>query len=397
MRPLTKQEYLEILDKYLAGTASEEEKQFLDAYYHSFDLSSEESADHSEEDFKKLESKLRENIEARIFPTHKKNWINKNRLKLIPFAAVFFIIFFTILYFSRINTEKPFQEAAITEKNYSKPGSEKAILTLSDGEKILLDSSKYSELIESKDMVIRHNSDGTLHFQVKGSEVESINSRLNTIETPAGGQYSIMLADGTKVWLNAFSTLRFPSKFSAGSRIVELEGEGYFEVAKVGDSKHRQPFIVRTDKQEVEVLGTHFNINAYQDETEIKTTLVEGSVKIKQKGFNSSSVVLHPNQQSILSRASISQSIKVIPVDPLTVLDWKNGNFLFDADDLPTIMRKVSRWYQVEIRYEDKMPSFTLGGQISRKKTLEEVLAVLSLSGDLNFKVQGNQVYVKKK
>jgi ferric-dicitrate binding protein FerR (iron transport regulator) len=207
-----------------------------------------------------------------------------------------------------------------------------------------------------------------------------------TASTAKGQTYQFTLPDGTKVWLNADSKLEFPSGFvNSKTRDVRLFGEGYFEVAK--DKAH--PFIVRTNKQEVEVLGTHFNINSYADEGNVKTTLLEGSVRVNGQGRES--VVLKPNQQAVVFA---SKQTEVNSVDVGDVVAWKNGKFVFVRENVRSIMNKIARWYDVQIIYEGDVKGKALGGSVSRFKNVSEVLEMLSATKAVQFRIEGRKVIV---
>ncbi|WEK18642.1 MAG: FecR family protein [Candidatus Pedobacter colombiensis] len=265
------------------------------------------------------------------------------------------------------------------------PGGNKAYLTLSDGKTISLTDASNGQLAEQAGISIQKTADGELVYKV--AKKQTAVGKINTVTTPKGGQYQIVLPDGTRVWLNAASTLSFPITFTdQTNRLVELKGEAYFEVSK----NKAKPFIVKSDEQQVEVLGTHFNINAYHDEESTKTTLLEGSVKVAGKGMFGDEVVLKPNEQSIL----VGNKFSVIPVDPEMAIDWKNGYFSFNKESLPAIMRKISRWYDVEIVYQDNYTGNDFTGIVSRKKQVTEVLDLLELTGLVHFKIEGRRITV---
>nr|WP_121270985.1 FecR family protein [Pedobacter schmidteae] len=266
------------------------------------------------------------------------------------------------------------------------PGGNKAYLTLADGKVISLTDAGKGQLAEQAGISIRKTADGQVVYQAEKQEADAA-GKTNTVTTPRGGQYQIVLPDGTRVWLNAASTLSFPTAFAGlRNRVVELKGEAYFEVAK----DKSKPFIVKTSKQQVEVLGTHFNINAYANEENTRTTLLEGSVKVAAMGLLSQSAVLKPNQQAILA----NNTLTVATVDPEMAIDWKTGNFSFNKESLPAIMRKISRWYDVEIVYQDNYTGNDFTGIVSRKKQVTEVLELLELTGLVHFKIEGRRITV---
>lgn len=262
------------------------------------------------------------------------------------------------------------------------PGGNKAVLTLSDGSQIELDDMANGEIAKESGVKITKTADGRLLYTVREG-LAHVKPAFNTISTPRGGQYQVALPDGTMVWLNAASSLKYPSSFTGKDRLVALTGEAYFEVAK--DKK--RPFKVKTEQQEVEVLGTHFNINAYDDEEVVKTTLIEGSVKVKLP--SNKSAVLKPGQQSV-----VLNDIKVNQVDANSAIDWKQGLFWFNDESIYSIMRQFSRWYNIEVEYRGDVRNVRFGGQVSRMKNLAQVLRIMELTKSIQFKVEGNKIIV---
>lgn len=284
------------------------------------------------------------------------------------------------------------------------PGGNKAILTLADGQKIVLTDAKNGELAAQAGVVVTKLADGQIVYTVQPGKVGV--TRMNSIETPKGGQYQIVLPDGTKVLLNAASVLTYPASFvNAKSRRVQLKGEAYFEVAKVmlkkrgGMSKEqglrskeqgvRMPFIVVTDKQKIEVLGTHFNVNSYADEPFSKTTLVEGSVLVNASG---GSELLTPGNQAIVGNGKLT----VAEANVEEVLAWKNGYFMFDSEDIGSVMRKISRWYNVDVVFEGDVSKDRFGGTVSRFSNVSKVLRKLELTNKVHFRMEERRIIVTK-
>jgi len=263
------------------------------------------------------------------------------------------------------------------------PGRNVATLTLSNGKKITLDSIASGRFAEQSGISISKTKDGNLVYQITDQPTGRSNDQFNSIETPKGGTYQIHLPDGTKVWLNAASSLRFPVHFSQKERRVELTGEGYFEVAK----DKARPFLVKNETQETKVLGTHFNINGYSDNTFVQTTLIEGSVQVSSfpEASHAEHVVLKPGQQSELN----SGKLMVKPANLQEVMAWKNGNFLFDAMELSNILKQLNRWYNISVDYSG-VPDLRLTGYISRNESLYRVLHMLEITANVKFKVQNN-------
>ena len=266
------------------------------------------------------------------------------------------------------------------------PGGNKAVLTLADGTKIVLDSASNGTITRQGNITVI-KMDGQLAYQ-GGSANTGKEVAYNTITTPKGGQYQLVLADGSRIWLNAASSLRFPVAFPGKERRVELAGEGYFEVAHHAD----QPFDVVIAGMEVQVLGTHFNINSYADEESVKTTLLEGSVLVKAKNLKKEAVIV-PGQQTILSANELTVD-KNADVDEAVA--WKNGLFQFSGADISTIMRQIGRWYNVEASFAGDARSIQISGKVSRNLNLSQIIEVLEQSG-IEVKRNGDQLIARPK
>jgi ferric-dicitrate binding protein FerR (iron transport regulator) len=305
------------------------------------------------------------------------------------------------------------------------PGSNKATLTLANGKTINLSEAKTGVVVvnasslkyNDNTAVISNNSPSS---QTSPRHLDDRRDLLNstekiTVATPRGGQYQITLPDGTRVWLNAASSLKFPSSFAGkAQRKIELSGEAYFEVAK----NKKQPFIVISNEQLVEVLGTHFSISNYADEGSIKTTLLEGSVAVRHAEFISASrtsksaklvrdldlrqddrkvqddVILKPGQQSTFTH---NKPIEVKQVDASDAIAWKDGKFAFRNESLESIMRKMARWYDIEIVYQNnQIGKEILGGSFTRSEQISTILTTLELASDAHFKIQGKKIIITK-
>ncbi|RZJ92246.1 MAG: FecR family protein, partial [Chryseobacterium sp.] len=267
------------------------------------------------------------------------------------------------------------------------PAGNKAYLTLGNGKRIALTDASNGTIAEQTNVQITKTADGQLVYTIAENKSGSSSQlEYNTIETPNGGRYEIALPDGTHVWMNAASSLKYPASFaSLKERRVELQGEAYFQVAK--DKQH--PFIVKTAQQEVKVLGTHFNINSYADEPEVKTTLLEGSINVSDLKSKSSKI-LKPGQQAIAK----DRDLKVGVADVDQAMSWKNGDFVFVGEDLKAVMRQIARWYDVEIEYQGDINSSGVVSTISRTKKLSQVLKALQINQGIHFKVEGRRVLV---
>ena len=390
----------ELLEKYKAGKCADKEKAIVESWY--LELQSGKEAP-SHAIIKSTKDEVWTALSIRKTGLHQTVTINRRLHKASAWAAVMLIIGSAgMLYFN-----KPFKSDLITEvskKHDIGPGGNKAYLTLADGRRISLTDAVNGELVKQQGLVINKTADGQLVYTVASSDSEGKKESqlFNTIETPKGGKYQINLPDGTKVWLNAASSLRYPTKFSGSTRMVELTGEGYFEVASLNSKNEasadktarRIPFIVKSGMQEVQVLGTHFNINSYKDEGSIKTTLLEGRVRVVRAAAKTSAspegVVLKPGEQSQLA----DHAINVKEVDTESIIAWKQGDFIFDGDDLKSIMRKVARWYDVEVFYKGEFDKVKFGGVISRSKNISSVLGIMESTGKIHFVVEGRQITV---
>lgn len=298
-------------------------------------------------------------------------------------AAIFLIIASALIVFNLSDTKNTnTNNATYASEQDRMPGGDRAVLTLSDGRTILLDSAGNGILAQQGSTNIVKKTDGQI---VYNSEVGQSNEVVfNMLQTPRGGQYKITLPDGTKVWLNAASSLKYPVEFVGNERRVEISGEAYFEVAK----NATKPFKVQLNNMEVEVLGTHFNINGYTDEDDIRTTLLEGRVKVTAAD---KSKLLQPGQQAQLNT---SGNIYVAnDVDLEEVVAWKDGNFQFENSDIKTVMRQLARWYDVEVSYKGAINKHFVGS-ISRNVKLSQVLSMLQQTGEVKFKIEGKNLIV---
>jgi len=271
------------------------------------------------------------------------------------------------------------------------PGGNNAVLTLANGKSINLNQAANGKLRVTAGITVTKQQDGQLVYTVQNNDGKGeYSNELNTVTTPKGGQYQINLPDGTKVWLNAATSLQFPVSFEAvRKREVTLIGEAYFEVAK-----NSKPFVVATQNQQVSVLGTHFSVNSYPNENTTKTTLLEGSVVVSLTGINASERRLKPNQQSVI----LNGTLKVKEVDAEEAIDWKNGYFIFNNESLESIMRKVSRWYDVDITVsaDEKLMQKEFSGTVSRFSEVGDVLEMLELTDGVHFKVKERRIIIMK-
>lgn len=268
------------------------------------------------------------------------------------------------------------------------PGSNKAILTLAGGKTIILKNAANGLLAQTTaGNVLKTNNGQILYNSVSKTDAATNQDNINTLSTPRGGTYQVVLSDGTKVWLNAASSISYPVAFTGKERHVSLSGEAYFEVAK----NKEMPFYVSINNVQVKVLGTHFNIAAYSDDNEITTTLLEGAVQVTK---NNSRSLLRPGQKAIVNNNS--NNIAVSDADIEDAMAWKNGYFIFDDDDITGIMKKVSRWYDVNVSYQGNVSDQKFGGTFYRSKGITELLQYLEKIGKIHFTVEGRRIVVMK-
>ncbi len=261
------------------------------------------------------------------------------------------------------------------------PGSNKAFLTLADGSNVLLDSAG-KKMLQQGAVTVRQSGKGELEYLGKGAVSE--NTAYNTLTTPRGGKFEVKLPDGSRAWLNSASSIRYPVMFSGAERLVEVSGEVYLEVVH----NEKMPFKIRTNHSLIEDIGTEMNIYDYSDEAVSAITLISGSIKIATNG--KSNVLATPGQQSVLNNHGpyISQA------DIEEVSAWKNGYFLFNNEDIQSIMRKLSRWYNIDVEYQGEVSKEKCSGSISMQRNISSVLNMLSYSRSVHFKISGHKVTV---
>jgi transmembrane sensor len=273
------------------------------------------------------------------------------------------------------------------------PATNKARITLANGTTVSIDSINNGMLAMQGNMKVVKNANGEITYeQTTDNGLPSIIA-YNTLFNPRGSKaISLTLSDGSQVWLNAESSLKYPTSFTGNEREVEITGEAYFEIAKLDlPGGKRMPFKVTKGTREIEVLGTHFNVNAYDDEDALKVTLLEGSVKVSITGNDQQSTVIKPGQQAIITTSG--QLTANNSVDIEAVMAWKNGLFHFNSATLPEVLRQLARWYDVEVTYEGTIPDMKFGGEITRNTNLSQVLQILEES-KVHFKIEGKKIVV---
>lgn len=270
------------------------------------------------------------------------------------------------------------------------PGSQKAQIILENGERIDLENIKGDTIIDNGAFEIVKSTDGFISYRMKAGQIETSRLVYNTILTPKGGEYRLLLPDGTKVWLNAMTKLKYPVHFTSRIREVELEGEAFFEVAKQTHQGKRVPFIIHSADQKLEVLGTVFNLQNYGNT--IVTTLVEGSVKLSYNQADLGDHYLTPEDQMTFSASK--QELKKIKVDPFYYCAWKDGNFAFDKTSIQEVMGIISRWYDVDVIFDSPLKDFRFSGTISRYEDINKLLQTIELVGGIHFQLKGRKIYV---
>lgn len=360
----------DLLERYSQGQCTDDEKALVEAWYNQagdrypYDLGNEEI----EYQLNTIEASL-PHVQRTTLPLRR--WLAA--------AAIIIAVSTVLLFYFRPEMPETTRAAILIP-----PGGDKATLTLADGRTVVLDDKSAGALAVQAGVKITKAADGQIVYQAEAGSPDKGPVQFNTIETPAGGQYQVKLPDGTHVWLNASSSLRYPVRFGDKERRVEINGEGYFEVAH--DKK--KPFKVVAPHQEIEVLGTEFNVMAYSDESSVQTSIIGGVVRIYA---NNSSAILTEGLQSQVTSSSL-QVTKDVDMNDVTA--WKNGRIQFTNARIESVMRMLSRWYDIEVGYSGQEVGATFGGSMSRKKNLQEVLKVLESTGDVHFKIEGRRVTV---
>ncbi|WP_163410268.1 FecR family protein [Flavobacterium ajazii] len=378
---MNKTEILALLQKHSEGTLSDTDKDKLDAWYlHKASNSNRQLSEYELEDsYEHLRSKLPLYSEPKVISL----WP-----RVAVAASIALLLGAGLFYFTK-SKEQQLQLPQVVEKPQEiAPGGNRGILTLSNGKQIVLSDISAKDTIanEGDEVTIKMDANGVITYVINPNAdipADDANS-FNTLSTPTGGQYNIVLADGTKVYLNTVSSIKYPTRFNGDQRVVELDGEAYFEVAK----NKEKPFIVKSENQAIEVLGTHFNVHAYDNEPIVKTTLLEGSVAITYKNQKA---VLKPGQQSNVSDKL--NRIAIRQVDTEAAIAWKNGRFKFDNADLKSVMKQLERWYGIKVEYRGDVSDVRFNGGTFMNKNLSEVLKVLELS-NIKFKVEGKTIIV---
>ncbi|TDQ06199.1 FecR family protein [Pedobacter metabolipauper] len=380
---MTREELLQLTEKISSAKATTAEIALYNQWYNQYQEDQKWEIN-TMGDPNELEVLMLERIRSEIRPVKK---IRKLYTRIAAAAAIL-IIFGGGLYFTRFSDNQ--DPDHIPYAAHIQTGGNKAILTLSNGKKIMLDDAGAGEVAKESGITISKSANGQITYTAaKTTALQTDKTAFNTIETPMGGQYRILLPDGTSVWLNAASSLTFPVIFSNTERSVKLSGEGYFEVAK----DKIKPFRVQGGNQQVEVLGTHFNISSYADEPQTKTTLLEGSVRVNSD-FTETHAILKPGEQA----AFIGKQLLVYHVNTEEAVAWKNGYFNFNDEPLEGIMLKVARWYNVTVSFEDnELRREKYGAVTTRFDNVSALLNKLQQTGTARFKIDGKRIIITNK
>ena len=371
-------------DEQSAQDLSPEEQLLLAELRTLRDESAEALNVYSSFDTRKKWAQLKEQIGVDVISHHhskgkvRKLWISISSAA----AAILMIAGISLIYVK--DRQKP-QHLVNIIKNDIAPGKNTATLTLDNGKKIVLSAANKGQLTREAGIVISKTADGQVVYSVDNQE-SGPDTRIHMLSTAKGETYRLRLPDQSEVWLNASSSVKFPASFASQKvRQVELTGEAYFEIAK--DKAH--PFIVKTNQQEVQVLGTHFNVNSYPDKNNTTTTLLEGSLRVLNHAQQGE--IIKPGEQSV---SDAGKNITISPANIKNVMAWKNGYFRFRNEPIEDIMEKIIRWYNIDVIYEGKVSNEKFSGHISRNKNISEVLNMLSYSNAVKFKVEGRRVTV---
>ena len=386
-----RREFIQLIRKYLQQKASQQEILFLEKYYHYFEKEPGILDQLSEPEKETLKNELFLGIQQKtartgsIVPFYKNNWFRAVA------AGLILVLSFGSYYF---NKNKVSVSAINVEKSLHKtdalPGGNKAMLLLADGSSIILDTAKNGVLARQSNTNVLKLDNGQLAYRASGTKNSEI--VYNTITTPRGGQYHLVLPDKSTVFLNAASSIRFPVEFSGNERSVEITGEAYFEVAKDPGKTFKVLIKNKANDRysEVEVLGTHFNINAYFEESYQKTTLVEGSIRFS---MDNDQVTILPGEQVQLSQDGNISIRKNLNMEK--EIAWVNSLFIFDHNDIQSIMCQISNWYDVDVDFQGQVSPKTFSGVVSRKCNVSEVLKIMETAG-IKFEIEGKKITVSQ-
>jgi ferric-dicitrate binding protein FerR (iron transport regulator) len=376
----------EIAGKWLKGTITPEEKTYYEKWYGSFDDTETHFKSDAFLSAYELGEKIYHGLSSRIQGAENPARQKIRSIRWLAIAASVLLCLSFGIYWLLV--KQPPQQFAQNKIEDIRPGGSKAILQLASGKKIILNNAQNGLIARQSNTAINKTANGAIVYTTK-KEQSLVSMSYDTLSVPVAGTYHLTLSDGSKVWLNAATSIRYPENFMGKERKVELlYGEAYFEV--IHDAKI--PFQVVSGRQTIEDIGTHFNINAYENESDIKTTLFEGSIKVSD---HNESAILTPGQQSKVKNGIHPSKIIVISsANTEEAVAWKNGYFRFNNEKIESIMRQLSRWYNINVSYEGTITNEGFYGRISRYKNISDVLKMLEDTKGVHFKLEGRRVTV---
>lgn len=373
---MTDKEKEQLIERYLEGNCSVEEKATVESWYLFLAESSAPLAPGETDEV--VKGQIWEEIDKRTQP---------RRWSLLPYLSIAasLILVFSIAYYM-IPGSPELENKVVQHKTAANllPGGKKAVLLTASGDQIVLTDAPNGVLATLGDILVSKTRDGDLSYVADNNKKDNSQPGYNTLSTPKGGIYNITLADGTRVTLDAMSSIRFPTVFNGATRDVTTSGQVYFEVAH----NPSKPFRVKTNKQTIEVLGTHFNVSTFGKQS-LTTTLLKGSVRVTANG---KSKLLKPGEQAALSLAKNEMFVST-GIDTTEAVAWKNGLFLFNNADVRVVMDQIGRWYDVDVMYEGEIPATHFSGKIYKNIDASKVLRILSLSG-LKFRIEGKKIII---
>ena len=394
---MDKKTILAFIDRFLAGQSNKIENQKLNEFFESFenDRATQKHLDENPE----LKNKIFNKIQLSVSDSTTKAPVRHLFTGFRMAAAILVLLGLSTLSYWILNPmDKSNELAKLTQPKKTEdknPAKNIAILTLANKSTIMLDETSSGEIAVESGISITKTPNGDLIYIVKNLEKNQNNTeeKYNTITTPKGGKFNVILPDGSLVMLNAASSLTYPVYFKKNERSVRFNGEAYFEIAKAyGKDHQRIPFFVHSKDQVVEVLGTHFNINSYDNEDYVKTTLLEGSVKIIKKESDQAAKFLVPGQQALTKTGT---ETKIVKADAQQTIAWKEGYFMFKNSNIKEIANELERWYDVDIEYADNIAFESITGYISRNVKISNVLRMLELSGIVSYEIKGRKIILK--
>ncbi|GAA5224886.1 FecR family protein [Membranihabitans marinus] len=379
---MNKNKYRDLAKKISRGEATDHEIYIYNKWFNAIEKNSTIDIEDILTDTEQTKDDLLKRINNSIDKGRGYNNIVKGKFWKLAIASSVVLFAMTWLYFNIVSV--PDSKVYVIANDID-PGGNKATLTLADGSIVALGQQSRGQVISDGPAKVIKQDEGLIVYQNEDG-LFNMNTpyQYHRVTTPLGGKYQIVLPDNSKVYLNAGSSIQFPTSFSDHSREVELEGEGFFEVS----NDLQRPFLVHCQEQTIEVLGTQFNVNSYKDETSIKTTLIEGSVKVK---IDTLETVIRPGQQFSLTKDGHTDVTKV---DVEQVIAWRNNLFHFWNTDIKDIMKQLSRWYDIDVTYDGNLSSEYISGFISRDVTISNVIHMLEETGNLRFSVEGKKVTV---